>query len=286
MTASNDSSESFFTNERGKKIYCKYWNKDIKSPRALAFISHGAGEHCLWYTELAHQLADKGLYVFSHDHEGHGQSEGSRMHITDFRHYINDVFQHTDTVSKQFPNVPIFIVGHSMGGAVSIVAALDRPDYFTGVVLIAPCVTPEQDTAGPIKIFFGKLASRIMPQCPVLWLDDKYISRDQAIRQKYKDDPLVYHGGMKAKWAISLLQALQEVESKLSTIQWPFLVLHGDSDKIVNSKGSEALYKQAASVDKTIKILKDCFHQLHNEPEPDGSKVKEEIVGWIVQRLP
>uniref|UniRef100_A0A2C9L765 Serine aminopeptidase S33 domain-containing protein n=1 Tax=Biomphalaria glabrata TaxID=6526 RepID=A0A2C9L765_BIOGL len=279
-------SVEYFKNARGSKIFCHYWNKDLKSPRALAFICHGAAEHCLWYGKLALMLVDKGIFVFGHDHEGHGQSEGSRMHITNFRHYIHDVYQHIDLVKQNFPDVPVFIIGHSMGGAVSILAAMDRPEYFTGVVLIAPCVTPEQDTVGPVKIFLGKLVAKIVPHCPVLWLNDEDVSRDKAICQKYKDDPLNYHGGMKAKWGVCLLEALQEIESKLPEVKWPFYVLHGDHDKMVNSKGSQALHEKATSVDKTMKIYPGGYHQLHNEIEPDGSNVREEIVNWIIQRVP
>lgn len=46
--------------------------------------------------------------------EGHGQSEGPRMHITDIRHYVRDVFQHIDSVKEKFPGLPVFIIGHSM----------------------------------------------------------------------------------------------------------------------------------------------------------------------------
>ncbi|XP_059140791.1 monoglyceride lipase-like [Physella acuta] len=281
-----DASEKTFINQRGTKIFCKYWNRHLKSPKALVFICHGAGEHCLWYGQLAAMFTEKDMFVFAHDHEGHGQSGGPRMHITDFRHYSQDVYDHIDTIKKEFPNVPVFIIGHSMGGAVAILAALDHPEYFRGVVLIGPCVTPEQDTVGPVRIFLGKIASRIIPQCPVLWLDDADISRDKSICQKYKDDPLNYHGGMKAKWAYSLLLLLQEIEAKLKTITWPFFVLHGDSDKIVNSKGSEALFREASSKDKCLKIYPNCYHQLHYEIEPDGSAIRNDILDWIIQRLP
>ncbi|CAG5120077.1 unnamed protein product [Candidula unifasciata] len=277
--------EDFFTNENGYKIYCKYWCSDMKSPRGLVFMCHGAGEHCLYYTELAELLRAKELFVFSHDHQGNGQSGGPRMHISDFRHYTRDVFQHVDKIKERFPGLPVFIIGHSMGGAISILAGLDRPDYFTGVVLISPAVTPEQDTVGSIRIFFGKILARILPQCPVLWLSNEDISRDKAVCQKYKDDPLNYHGGLKARWALSILFALQEIEQKLSTIKWPFLVMHGDSDKIVNSKGSEALYREAASVDKTIKIYPGCYHQPHFDIEPVISESLQEIVDWVTKRL-
>ncbi|XP_035828232.1 monoglyceride lipase isoform X2 [Aplysia californica] len=217
--------------------------------------------------------------------KGHGQSGGSRMHITDFRHYVRDVFQHVEVVQKRFPGVPVYVLGHSMGGAVSLVAVLDRPDFFAGMILIGPVVTPEQDTVGPVRIFFGKLMARIFPHFPVLQISDEEISRDKAIVQKYKDDPLVYHGWMKAKWALSLLSALMEIEEKLTTIKLPFLVLHGGDDRIVSSKGSETLHKLAESTDKTIKIYPEGFHQLHADVEPVRSDSCKNIVDWLAKRV-
>uniref|UniRef100_A0A0B7B547 Serine aminopeptidase S33 domain-containing protein n=1 Tax=Arion vulgaris TaxID=1028688 RepID=A0A0B7B547_9EUPU len=282
----DDKTEGHFTNENGYKIFCKYWCRDVNSPRGLVFMSHGAGEHCLYYGELAELLKLRGLFVFSHDHQGHGQSGGPRMHITDIRHYVRDVFYHIEMVKKKYPNLPVFLIGHSMGGAISILSGFDHPDYFAGIVLISPAVTPQQDTVGPVRIFFGKLLARVFPQFPVLWLNDADISRDKAVCQKYKDDPLNYHGGLKAKWALSLLLALQEIEKKLSTVKWPFFVLHGDADKIVNSKGSVALYSEAASVDKTIKIYPGSYHQPHFDIEPVASESRQDIIEWVVKRLP
>ncbi|BFZ10385.1 hypothetical protein BsWGS_13424 [Bradybaena similaris] len=282
----NDKPEDFFTNENGFKIFCKYWGGRIKSPRGLVFMCHGAGEHCLYYTELAELLGERHLFVFAHDHQGHGQSEGPRMHITDIRDYVRDIFQHIDSVKEKFPDLPVFIIGHSMGGAVSILAALDQPEYFAGVVLISPAVTPEQDTVGPIRICCGKILARCFPQCPVLYLKSEDISRDMAHCRKFQDDPLNYHGGLKAQWALSLLFALQEIDQKLDTIKWPFLVIHGDADKIVNSKGSEALYRRAASFDKTLKIYPGCYHQPHFDIEPVISESRELIVEWVTQHLP
>ncbi|AGJ92280.1 monoglyceride lipase [Vaccinia virus] len=64
-------------------IYCKYW-KPRKYPKALVFISHGAGKHSGRYDELAENISSLGILVFSHDHIGHGRSNGEKMMIDDF----------------------------------------------------------------------------------------------------------------------------------------------------------------------------------------------------------
>ncbi|GFR58436.1 monoglyceride lipase [Elysia marginata] len=276
-------SEGSFVNENGRKIYCRYWSMDLPAPRALLFMCHGAGEHIGPYTQLAELLTAQNFFVFGHDHQGMGRSEGSRMHIDDFRHYCRDVFAHIDRVKVDFPTLPVYILGHSMGGAVTIIAALDRPDFFKGVVLIGPVVSNDQDTVGPVTEFFGRLIARIFPQFPVFYLNDELISRDPKVVEDYKNDKLNFHGRCKAKWAVCLSAAMVEIESKLPSIQWPFLTMHGECDGLVKCIASKKLYEQAASTDKTLSIYPAAYHQLHLEIEPDGSKARQEIIDWLVK---
>ncbi|XP_076469651.1 monoglyceride lipase-like isoform X1 [Babylonia areolata] len=277
--------ESSFTNSDGKKIYCHYWCEDLKNPRALVLIIHGVSEHCLWYTPLALRLKEVGCYVFSHDHVGHGQSEGDRVHVEDFHEYVRDSFHHFDMVAERFPHLPKFVLGHSMGGAISIVAAMERPDYFAGMVLIAPAVMADPNSVTPLRVFLGRIAARICPQITVLKLDTSNMSRDPAVVSRYLADPLVYQGGLKARWGKSMLEWMQWVESNITTLKCPFLTLHGTADKATLSEGSVFLDQNASSSDKTCKLYEGYYHQLHNEPGEDGIGVQREIVDWIASRL-
>ncbi|KAK3101261.1 hypothetical protein FSP39_002224 [Pinctada imbricata] len=253
--------------------------------RALVFICHGYGEHCLWYNEVAEMLVKQGFFVFGHDHMGHGQSQGDRGDITDFTQYTRDVFKHIEDVRKEVGgDLPVYILGHSMGGAITILASLERPDFFAGLVLIGPAVVPSSDAIGPVRVFLGKLVAKVIPQMVVVKLDPNLISRDPEIVKRYNDDPLVIHFGIKARWGVSLLKTLQRLEKECCNVQCPFLVLHGDQDKYCDMAGSQKLYDEAKSKDKQIKIYKDHYHQLHNELSDDKAKVLQDITDWLIQR--
>ncbi|KAJ8301320.1 hypothetical protein KUTeg_020307 [Tegillarca granosa] len=242
--------------------------------KGLVFICHGAAEHCLCYNELAENIKQKGYYVFAHDHVGHGQSQGDRVHIEDFSQYTRDVFHHIEMVKKRFSDkLPVFIIGHSMGGAISIVAAMEKPKYFTSVILIGPAIVGSPEAASPMKIFLGKIIAKIFPQMPVLKLDTKAISRDPEVVKKYEDDPLAYHGGLKAslsilmfkidgRWGVALLKAMEQMEKGMESIEWSFFVLHGDQDRMCDVRGSKMLYEKAASKDKKLKsVFIDDFQE-------------------------
>ncbi|KAJ0064572.1 hypothetical protein NL108_009777, partial [Boleophthalmus pectinirostris] len=220
---------------------------------ALVFITHGAGEHVGRYDDVAQRLKELQVLVFGHDHVGHGQSEGERMIIRDFQIYIRDVLQHVDLMKNRHPGIPIFIVGHSMGGAISILTACERPSEFTGVVLIAPLVQMNPDSATPFKVFVAKVLNHMMPSLTLGNIESKWVSRDQKQVEAYDADELVHHGGMRVSFAMQLMGAVTRIERELPNIHWPFYLLHGDADRLCDLRGSHLMYDSSTSTDKKLK---------------------------------
>ncbi|MBN3302069.1 monoglyceride lipase isoform X2 [Amia ocellicauda] len=272
-------------NADGQYLFCRYWTPESQ-PRGLLFIVHGAGEHCGGYSDLAQMLAEHSLLVFAHDHLGHGQSEGDRMVISDFHIFIRDSLQHIDLMRSRHPGLPVFVVGHSMGGAISILTVCERPNDFAGVVLIAPMVQMNPESATPFKVFMAKLLNHLVPSMSLGAIDSKWISRDQKEVQAYDADVLNYHGGLRISFGMQLMNAATKIEKALPGISWPFLLLHGDNDKLCDIKGSQMMHEKAQSQDKKLKVYSGAYHALHHELPDTTSSVLKEISTWIVQRLP
>ncbi|XP_025052609.1 monoglyceride lipase isoform X4 [Alligator sinensis] len=165
-------------NADGQYLFCRYW-KPAATPRALVFIAHGAGEHCGRYDDLAQMLTGLNLFVFAHDHVGHGQSEGERMVVSDFHIFIRDSLQHIELMKNEHPDLPIFILGHSMGGAISILTASERPNDFSGMVLISPLVVASPEAATPIKVFAAKVLNFVLPNLSLGSIDPNVVSRNK-----------------------------------------------------------------------------------------------------------
>ncbi|KAJ8015921.1 hypothetical protein DPEC_G00001720 [Dallia pectoralis] len=274
-----------FVNADGQHLFCRYWEPDAP-PRALVFVAHGAGEHSGPYDEIGQTLKEQSIFVFAHDHVGHGQSEGDRMNIKDFQVYVRDSLQHVDLMKGRHPDLPIFIIGHSMGGAISILAACERPNDFAGVVLIAPMVRMNPESATPFKVFLARLANQIAPGLSMGPIKSKWISRDQKQVEAYDADKLNYHDGMRVSFATQLLGASERVERQLPAITWPFLVLHGDADKLCDIAGSQMMFDQAPSKDKKLKVYDGAYHALHHELLETKGSVLKELTSWISERLP
>uniref|UniRef100_A0A3B4YVR8 Monoglyceride lipase n=1 Tax=Seriola lalandi dorsalis TaxID=1841481 RepID=A0A3B4YVR8_SERLL len=253
---------------------------------ALVFVAHGAGEHCGPYDEVAQRLKELSLLVFAHDHVGHGQSEGDRMNIKDFQVYIRDALQHVDLMRSRHPELPVYIVGHSMGGAISILTASERPSDFAGVVLIAPMVQMNPDSATPFKVFLAKVLNHMLPSLTLGSIESKWVSRDKTKVEAYDADELNFHGGVRVSFGMQLMGAAARIEREIPSISWPFLLLHGDADKLCDIRGSKMMYEKAASSDKKLKVYEGGYHALHHDLPEVAESVLKEVTGWITERLP
>uniref|UniRef100_A0A8C7X146 Monoglyceride lipase n=1 Tax=Oryzias sinensis TaxID=183150 RepID=A0A8C7X146_9TELE len=240
-------------NADGLHLFCRYW-EPAAPPRALVFVVHGAGEHSGPYDEIARRLKELSLLVFAHDHVGHGQSEGERMNIKDFQIYVRDSLQHIDLMKSRHPDLPVFIVGHSMGGAISILTACERPSEISGVVLIGPMVQMNPESATPFKVFVAKLLNHMMPSLTLGSIESRWVSRDKTQVEAYDNDELNYHGRLRVSFGIQLMGAAERIEREIPSISWPFLILHGDDDKLCDIRGSKMMHEKAASSDKKLKV--------------------------------
>jgi len=246
---------------------------------------HGYAEHSGWYDIIGKALAEKGIFVFAHDHVGHGKSEGTQAIISDYNIFVHDILQHVSIVTQEYPDIPVFLLGHSMGGALSLLVALERPDLFKGIVLIGPAIAHNPEVATPFKIKLAKVVGRIFPNLGAGGLNPEWISRDKDVVKKYEDDPLNFHGWMKAGMGLQLFTMIEYIQTRLKDVTVPFLTIHGDQDKLTHVDGSYMLHNLAASTDKSISVYKECQHQVHNEIEGNAERCVTEIVNWITARL-
>ena len=279
-----------FVNSLGKRIFCKYWeptlDHETREPRALVFLSHGLFDHCQSFDNFAMILTEKQYYfVFSHDHVGHGLSEGARCVVKDFETYTLDVLQHVEIVREKYPLVPLFLIGHSMGGLITIHVALRLGPLIQGAIFLAPCLEVIGRTP-----FMNCLAHFLAPLCPgyhVKHEDDGPIANthdEDSVARKRKEDPLVYKRGMKLQQAVQITRGMGQANASAHNLHTPYLLIHGDTDKVTDFEASQSFHEKSASQDKTIIIVKGALHHLLHEIEPIRGKVTNDIIQWLKAR--
>jgi acylglycerol lipase len=258
------------------------YTKNYLTPNAVAnvLIVHGLGEHCLRYAHVAKALNDIGTNVYTFDLRGHGQSEGESVLIKNIDEYCEDVENVYKTIPK---DKPFFILGHSMGGLITLKFLLfSKPTDIRGVVLTGPAIKEGDDINFVTKTII-QILGKIAPKMQTVKLKPESISRDTNEVQKYITDPMVYSGGTKAGLGLALLNAISDVKTRFENFKYPVLIMHGEADKITNPEGSKELFAKSKSEDKTLKIWNGAFHEIFNET--NKTEVIAIMTDWIKARI-
>ena len=271
---------STFHNQQGLSLFYRMWLPS-KDSKASLVISHGYAEHSGRYKHVAEFLMEQGFAVYVLDHRGHGKSEGARANIKHFNDFATDLCLFLEQV-KAASEKKLFLLGHSMGGAIALQTILTSPKLIDGLLLSSPFLQSANPPA-PLFLNFLGIISSLLPNFPVQTLDSHLISRDPAIVKAYDNDPLVYIGKVKARLGKGLLDAGSDSLEKASSIKVPTFIIHGSADGIVNPKGSEVFYEHCGAKDKSIKIYDDYYHETLNEFGKEV--VLKDIIQWLDSRF-
>ena len=126
--------EGYFKNKQGQSIFHQQWLPDNK-PNAMLLICHGLNEHSGRYHHLAKFFTEKGYGVFGFDQIGHGKSDGTRSFVKDFPTFTDPILVSLDKIKEINPDVPIFLLGHSLGGLICISFLIDYQEIIQGAVI-------------------------------------------------------------------------------------------------------------------------------------------------------
>ncbi|XP_002521224.2 caffeoylshikimate esterase [Ricinus communis] len=280
--------ESYEVNSRGLEIFTKSWLPGTSSPRAVVCYCHGYGDTCTFYFEgIARKLASSGYAVFAMDYPGFGLSEGLHCYIPSFDRLVDDVMEHFSKV-KEDPaicNLPSFLFGQSMGGAVTLKLHLKQPNAWNGAILVAPMCKIADDMLPPmlVKQFLIGVAN-VLPTKKLVPQKDlaEAAFRDSKKREMTSYNVIAYKDKPRLKTALEMLRTTQEIEQRLEEVSLPLLILHGGADIVTDPSVSKALYEKARSSDKKFKLYKDSYHSLlEGEPDEAIIQVFNDIVSWL-----
>ncbi len=147
-------------------------------------VVHGLHEHSGRYDRLAGDLNRRGYAVYAMDLRGHGRSAGQRATIRRFDDYLDDVELLLARVARRQPGKPLFVFGHSMGGAIVAMLGVTRSPQVRGLILSAPSLLIAA-TVFPVLRRLASLASAVWPRLRIVRLGCRFISRDPAVVEAF-----------------------------------------------------------------------------------------------------
>ena len=279
-------------------------------PKAIVQIVHGMCEHMGRYAELMQTLAEQGFAVCGEDHLGHGRSAGKDglgyfAPQNGWKYLVQDTRQLTILMQGQYPDLPVFLLGHSMGSFIAREYMAEYGTALSGVLLSGtgganPLQKPGLALVQGLKLAkgghyrstfvnnlaFGSFGKAIKnPRTPSDWL-----TRDCAEVDRYLADPLcsfiftlsAYEDLLRLTGAVSGKPWAQRVPKNL-----PVLLYSGDQDPVGNfGAGVRQVYgwlTDAGVREVQIKLYPQGRHEMHNELNRD--EVYADILQFLHQHI-
>jgi acylglycerol lipase len=269
-----------FPGEGGVEIHWQCWLPE-GTPRAVVVIAHGVSEHADRYSHVAARLVGESCAVYALDHRGHGRSGGRRAMIDRMDRAVADLDALIRITRSEQPNRKLFLLGHSMGGGISLEYALQHSDRIDGLVLSAPAAALE--AASRFELVAGRVLSAVAPGAGVFDVDSSVISRDPAVVRAYDEDSMVFHEKLPARTVAELAAAIQAFPKRLPGLRLPLLVMLGTADELVPPDAGRMVHERAGSPDKRLIEYEGLYHEILNEPEQE--RVMDDLVEWLDARL-
>lgn len=271
-----------FAGEGGTRIHWRGW--PVAEPRAALLVSHGLGEHSGRYAPVAEALAPRGISVYALDHRGHGLSGGTRGHADRFADLTHDLERFRREVSSRLPaGVPVFLMGHSMGGLIALRYLQTHPDApLRGAILSAPLLAvrlrpPRWKTA------LAGVLDRLVPRLRIgNEVDPSALSHDETFVRTYRDDPL-NHPWITPRLYAEMMAAAGTALGEGAAIRLPTLFVIPGADPVLRSDVAER-FARALAGDITVLVYPGLFHEPHNERAPERDQVLADVAEWILSR--
>lgn len=302
---------TFQSADRKTNIHVRRFDPDC-IPIGIIQIAHGISEHCGRYDAFMEFLADNGFVAVANDHLGHGKSiadEGSTGFFAEKNGWdlvVTDMHRLHEMLALEFPSLPFFLFGHSMGSFLSRTYIIKYPQELNGVVI---CGTGQYSS---LLISAGKAIAKLL--CTVFGTKHRssrlynmaltaynkgygkvrtpydWLSRDTATVDKYIADPLcgiVPTMGLLRDMlgGIAFISNSKNIKNMRKDL--PVLFISGSMDPVgANGSGVIKAYEMYDSVgmsDLAIKLYTDCRHELLNEL--NRGDVLNDVLSWMNCRL-
>lgn len=263
----------------GTELAARFW-RPASEPRAVLVVMHGLKDHAGRYEAFARRLNDAGVAVYAFDLRGHGRSAGRRVAVGTFDDYVDDLAAFVARVREREPGRPIFLLGHSMGGAIAARYTVDHMPRLGGLILSAAALRLD---VWPFTLAATKMSAAFTPGLRGLDLPNQDFSSDPAVVAEMSRDELIYQGKGPLHTAAALVDGIAVIWDRLDRLRVPLLVLHGTADKLTSVYGSHELWAGATGTkDRTLRVYQGLWHDLLHER---GADVGGDVIAWIDERI-
>lgn len=246
---------------------------------AVLALVHGIAEHSGRYGLFAERANAREVGVVSLDLRGHGRSPGERSYVDRFDDYLLDVDALMAKAHELAAGRPVFLMGHSMGGAIALRWLAQRQKPVAGLILSSAALKIGGDVPR-LLVALAPLLSRWLPHLRGTRIDPTVISRDPAAVAAYVNDPLVSLEATPARTGAEILKAMEANRAAAAGLSEPVYLFHGDADRLTDPAGSQEIHDLWGGPDRTLRWWPGSRHETLNDL--DREAVMKELIDWVL----
>lgn len=272
-----------FAGAGGLPLYYQAWTRpDHPTRKAVLINLHGLGDHSGLYPTIASHFPARGVALYAYDMRGNGRSPGQRAYLGGWHEYRDDLRAFVDRVRTWERDLPIFLLGNSLGGLVVLEYALRHPGELAGVIAAAPPLG--RLGVPPLLMTLGRVMSRIFPRFSLeVGMDLSGLARDPKVIETVVTDPLFHRRGT-ARLSTEVTAAISRVHAGAPDLAVPLLILHGSADRMVPVDGSREFFSKVRYPDREFREYPDAYHGLF--ADIGHQTVLADLARWIEDRVP
>lgn len=269
--------EGYFTGDlhklesssQNQELFFQSWTS--AKARATLVLTHGISEHSESYHEMALELVPRGWDIYAWDLRGHGRSEGKRGYIDDFHRYSRDLHhfvKHLKSGSLKNSKLPLIMMGHSMGGLITLRYLVDQgvAAPAKGLVLSSPAL----GISIPIPTWKEFAARALLNYLPQVTLPNdiphNLLTHIEERWRRYDSDPL-RHDKVSAAMYFGMIEGFEKVHNAAAQIRIPTLIVAAGDERVVSRPAIEDFFPKLGAERKKLIIYEKSYHEVVNDVE-------------------
>ena len=275
----------YFEGRETKRLFYQSWIPDSGEIRAFLIAIHGWGTHSDRMKIPAEYFTEKGYVIYSFDLRGHWRNISDLPgDIDSMDHIQKDIILFMDLVRETANEKKIFIMGHSFGGLISLIFAINHPGL-PGVLVSSPLLNVFTKLSIGKKVIktVSKTIAKLAPN-KVLdnLIDQNQLTSDLKILREHIADKQKLNV-ITAKSASEIEKSSKWTLENAENLICPILVMQAGNDKIVDKAKTKEFFDQIKSEDKTYKEYSGFLHELWNEK--GRAQVYQDMFIWLEKHL-
>ncbi len=272
-------------NDRLGRIPAETWKDTSVPQRAILLCIHGMGLNSSSYEAFAREIAQYGITTYSIDVRGFGKYlDPKGMGLVDFQQSLLDIQEALRDINKDEPNMPVILLGESMGGAIALQAAAIYPTLVDGLITSVPSSKRYKERRTTAKVVASVLRNHNKP-VDIGKTIVKQATQDEDLQAAWNEDTSK-RTLLTPKELISFQRFMNQnpvMAKKIATT--PVLMLVGVQDQLVKQGGNVDLFNAIPCKDKNLLMIGNSEHLMFEEGQFNDDVI-DSVVSWIKKHCP